>query len=171
MKRIATARRFTLRVRAATRDVILTMPPRSSLIGAKSFAERHAAWIGARLDRLPQPKHFGAGEAVPLRGTLHKIVHRPATRGTVWIEAAKTQDDMPLLCVSGETPHLARRVHDFLVREAKHDIEHAVMRHAGKIGVSPRKITLRDTVSRWGSCSSTGSLNFSWRLIMAPALC
>jgi len=170
LKRVATARRFTLRVRAATHDVILTMPPRSSLSGAKSFAERHAAWIGARLDRLPAPKHFGAGEIVPLRGILHKIVHRPAERGTVWIEppAKSATDNMPLLCVSGDAPHLERRVHDFLKREAKHDIEHAVMRHASKIGVSPRKITLRDTTSRWGSCSSTGSLNFSWRLIMAP---
>jgi predicted metal-dependent hydrolase len=168
LKRIASARRFTLRVRAATRDVILTMPPRSSLIGAKTFAERHAAWIGARLDRLPAPKHFGAGEHVPLRGTLHRIVHRPAVRGTVWIEPAKTPENPPLLCVSGEAPHLPRRVHDYLVREAKRDIEHAVMRHSAKIGVSPRKITLRDTTSRWGSCSSTGSLNFSWRLIMAP---
>ncbi len=167
LKRIATARRFTLRVRAATCDVILTMPPRSSLISAKAFTERHAAWIGARLDRLPAPKHFGAGEQVPVRGTLHKIVHRPATRGTVWIEPPG-KDGLPLLCVSGEAPHLERRVHDFLKREAKHDIEHAVMRHAAKINVSPRKITLRDTTSRWGSCSSSGSLNFSWRLIMAP---
>jgi predicted metal-dependent hydrolase len=171
LKRVATARRFTLRVRAATRDVVLTMPPRSSLAGAKAFAERHAAWIGARLDRLPATKHFGAGEAVPLRGVMHKIVHRPAMRGTVWIEKPADKDAldaMPLLCVSGDAPHIARRVHDFLVREAKRDIEASVMRHSAKIGKAPRKITLRDTTSRWGSCSSSGSLNFSWRLIMAP---
>lgn len=175
LKRVSTARRFTLRVRAATRDVVLTMPPRSSLSSAKSFVERHAAWIGARLERLPAPKCFGAGEAVPVRGVLHQIVHRPAMRGTVWIEApetfpaqTKTNEAMPLLCVSGDTPHLARRVQDYLIREAKRDIEQAVMRHSAKIGVLPRKITLRDTISRWGSCSSTGSLNFSWRLIMAP---
>jgi predicted metal-dependent hydrolase len=55
------------------------------------------------------------------------------------------------------------------MREARRDIEAAVARHAGKLGVSPRRITLRDTTSRWGSCSSTGALNFSWRLIMAPS--
>jgi predicted metal-dependent hydrolase len=170
LKRVAAARRFTLRVRAATRDVVLTLPPRSTVASAKSFAERHAEWIGARLDRLPAPKHFGAGEAVPLRGVLHKIAHRPTTRGTVWIEApaADSTDAMPLLCVSGDTPHVARRVQDFLMKEARRDLEQAVMRHSAKIGVQPRKLTLRDTISRWGSCSSTGSLNFSWRLIMAP---
>jgi len=174
LKRVAAARRFTLRVRAATRDVVLTLPPRSTIISAKTFAERHAAWIGARLARLPAPKCFGIGEAVPVRGVLHKITHRPGMRGTVWIEPAPKgdtkgeADTLPLLCVAGEAPHIARRVQDYLVKEAKRDIEQAVLRHAAKIGVSPRKITLRDTISRWGSCSSTGSLNFSWRLIMAP---
>jgi predicted metal-dependent hydrolase len=172
LKRIATARRFTLRVRVATRDVVLSMPPRSSIARAKGFAERHAAWIGARLNRLPTPMPFGPGSIVPLRGIMHKIEHNPWQRGTVWIEPADalgSDSALHLLCVSGEAPHIARRVHDFLMREAKRDIEAAVVRHAATIGVTPRKITLRDTTSRWGSCSSSGSLNFSWRLIMAPS--
>ncbi len=169
LKRISTARRFTLRVRAATRDVVLTMPPRGSLIGARNFVERHAAWIGVRLQRLPAPMPFGGGETVPIRGVNHRIVERPRERGTVWIEPASIGDkSVPLLCVTGERAHVARRVQDFLVREARRDIEAAVARHAAKLGVTPRRITLRDTTSRWGSCSSTGALNFSWRLIMAP---
>ncbi len=169
LKRISTARRFTLRVRAATRDVVLTMPPRGSLIGARNFVERHAAWIGVRLQRLPAPMPFGGGEIVPIRGVNHRIVERPRERGTAWIEPASIGDkSLPLLCVTGERAHVARRVQDFLVREAKRDIEAAVARHAAKLGVTPRRITLRDTTSRWGSCSSTGALNFSWRLIMAP---
>jgi hypothetical protein len=171
LKRISTARRFTLRVRAATRDVVLTMPPRGSLIGARTFVERHAAWIGVRLQRLPAPMPFGGGEIVPIRGVNHRIVERPRQRGAAWVEVAPNPESgksLPLLCVTGERAHVARRVQDFLMREAKRDIESAVMRHAAKLGVSPRKITLRDTTSRWGSCSSTGALNFSWRLIMAP---
>ena len=73
-----------------------------------------------------------------------------------------------MLCVAGEAPHIARRVGDFLKREARKDLEAAVARHAYRLGVAPRKIALRDTSSRWGSCSSTGGLNFSWRLILAP---
>ena len=70
--------------------------------------------------------------------------------------------------MSGDKPHIPRRVADYLKREARKDIEAAVDRHAARLGVAPRRITLRDTVSRWGSCSSTGALNFSWRLILAP---
>lgn len=172
LKRVASARRFTLRVRTATRDVVLTMPPRSSIAGARSFIERYAAWIGARLQRLPTPMPFGGGEIVPIRGVNHRIVERPRQRGNVWIEpVAKDLADtkLPLLCVGAETAHVERRVKDFLISEAKRDLEAAVLRHAAKIGVAPRRVSLRDTTSRWGSCSSTGALNFSWRLIMAPS--
>lgn len=172
LKRIASARRFTLRVRMATRDVVLTMPPRASIIGARQFAEAHAAWIGARLQRLPRPMAFGAGEIVPIRGINHIIVERAQQRGTVWVEPGRKSVGarmLPQLCVAGGPEHVARRIKDFLMREAKRDLETAVMRHATKIGTRPRKINLRDTTSRWGSCSSTGSLNFSWRLVMAPS--
>ena len=54
------------------------------------------------------------------------------------------------------------------MRQARRDLEAAVARHAAHLGVRVRKITLRDTTSRWGSCTSSGKLNFSWRLIMAP---
>lgn len=171
LKRTAAARRYTLRVRAAAQDVVLTMPAYGSLAEAKSFAERHAAWIGVRLRRLPAKMRFMPGEIVPVRGIVHRIANRPGARGTVWIEAP-TRDARggaePLLWVNAEAPFVPRRVQDFLIREARRDIEAAVARHTLKLDVHPCKITLRDTTSRWGSCSSSGSLNFSWRLIMAP---
>jgi len=169
IKRIATARRFTLRVRAATRDAVLTMPPRGSLTRAKVFVERHAAWIGARLERLPVPTPFGPGAAIPFRGVLHEIAHRPESRGTVWLEAGEeSAGRLPQLCVSGAAPFVARRVQDFLMRHARADLVAAVARHTATLGVEAQRVTLRDTTTRWGSCSSSGALNFSWRLIMAP---
>ena len=165
LRRLSTSRRFTLRVRAATRDVLLTMPSRGSLRAAREFAERHAAWIGARLARLPRPVALEPLATIPLRGVNHTIVHRPNERGVVWTE---TSASGPLVCATGERPHIARRVADFLKREARKDIEAAVARHAERLGLAPPRITLRDTASRWGSCSSTGRLNFSWRLILAP---
>ena len=171
LRRTAAARRFTLRVRAATQDVVLTMPARGSLAEAKSFAGRHAAWIGAKLRRLPEMIPFEPGAFVPLRGNLHQIIHCPATRGRVWIEdgaASPGSNALPLLCVSAEAPFVPRRVRDFLIKEALRDIKAAVERHAKTLGAAPRKITLRDTTSRWGSCSPSGALSFSWRLIMAP---
>lgn len=169
VKRLASARRLTLRVRAATREAVLTMPPRSSITRAMSFVERHAAWIGARLARLPQPMPFGPGALVPLRGVLHEIVHCPQRRGTAWIEGVDAAaGGPPRLCVGGEAPFLPRRVRDFLLREARADLARSVARHAAALGVRPTRMTLRDTSSRWGSCSSSGALNFSWRLVMAP---
>ena len=165
LKRVAASRRFTLRVRTATRDVVLTMPSRSSLKAAREFAERHAAWIGTRLARLPEPVAFEPRAVTPIRGVDHRIVHRPGERGGAWLERSERG---PIICVSGAREHVARRVADFLKREARKDLEAAVARHSRQIGVKPRRIVVRDTVSRWGSCSSTGGLNFSWRLILAP---
>jgi len=161
LRRIAATRRYTLRVRAASRDVLLTMPARGTIKAAREFAERHAAWIGVRLARLPKPVAFQPGESVPLRGVEHAIVHRPERRGVVWLEAGA-------ICVAGDAAHAPRRVADWLKREARRDLEAAVTRHAAAAGVKPRRMSLRDTTSRWGSCSSTGALNFSWRLILAP---
>ena len=165
LRRVATSRRYTLRVRAASRDVLLTMPARGTLKAAREFAERHAAWIGVRLAKLPKPIPFAPGETVPLRGIERRIIHLPAARGVVWLEDSA---EGPLLCVAGEAPHVARRVGDYLKREARRDLEAAVARHAAALAVKPRRIALRDTTSRWGSCSSSASLNFSWRLILAP---
>ncbi len=171
LKRVASAQRFTLRVRNATRDVVLTMPARGSVHTARDFAERHAAWIGARLKRLPQPVPFAPGSIIPLRGINHVIVHRPDMRGTVWVEPYMGRDAcaMLALCVAGEAPHVARRVSDYLKKQAKLDIEAAVTQHTKTIGRPARSITLRDTTSRWGSCTAAGALNFSWRIILAPA--
>lgn len=168
LKRTAAARRFTLRVRAPSGDIVLTIPARASLCDARSFAERHAAWIGARLRRLPRRTSFEPGELVPLRGVLHKITPRRVARGTVWVESPSAPDALPLLCVNAEPCFIPRRVRDFLVAEARRDLESAVARYARALGARPRKVTLRDTRSRWGSCSSAGSLSFSWRLVMAP---
>ena len=167
IKRVAAARRFTLRVRAASRDAVLTMPVRGSLVRARLFVDRHAGWIGVRLARLPVATPFGPGVSVPVRGVPHEIVHRPGARGTVWTEAGNDGEG-PKLCVSGEVPFVARRVQDWLMRQARADLAAAVARHAAALGAAPKRLTLRDTTSRWGSCSSAGALNFSWRLVMAP---
>ena len=167
LKQVSGATRFTLRVRSATRDVVLTMPPRSNLSSAKEFAERHAAWIGARLKRLPKPVPFAHGEIIPYQGKPHRIVHVQDARGTVWID--KTPEGEDAIFVAGARSHIARRVSDFLKRQARKTFEDAVRKHCKTLDIAARKVTVRDTTSRWGSCSASGALNFSWRLIMAPA--
>jgi predicted metal-dependent hydrolase len=166
LRRHRQARRYTLRIQSATREVILTIPPRGTLKEAREFAQKHGSWIAARLGRLPQAAPFAEGIMVPLRGVPHRIAHRRGARGTVWTEADTTGE--PLLCVAGEAPHIDRRIGDFLRREAKRDLEIASLRYAGALGVAIRRVAVRDQASRWGSCSTTGVLSFSWRLILAP---
>jgi predicted metal-dependent hydrolase len=166
LRRHRQARRYTLRIQAATREAILTMPPRGSLKEAREFAEKHGGWIAARLNHLPEATPFAHGSELPLRGVRHRIVHRPNQRGTVWVDRDGYGGRM--LCVAGDGPHLARRIGDFLKREARRDIEAAARAYAAELGVAIKRISVRDQTSRWGSCSTTGVLSFSWRLILAP---
>ena len=166
LRRHRRARRYTLRIHPSARQAILTMPPRGNLADAKDFAERHGAWIAARLGGLPKAAPFATGTTLPLRSTPHKIVHRAGERGTVWAETRDSGEK--ILCVAGDLPHIERRVLDYLKREARHDLAKASARYAEILGVKVRRITIRDQSSRWGSCTSAGSLSFSWRLILAP---
>jgi predicted metal-dependent hydrolase len=84
----------------------------------------------------------------------------------VWTETSA--DGTPLLCVAGGAAHIGRRARDFLKVEARRDLLAASRRYADMLGVSIRTVSLRDTASRWGSCSQSGSLSFSWRLVLAP---
>lgn len=161
VRRVRAARRYTLRVRTAQRDVVLSIPLRGSLASAKAFADRHAAWIAARLAAMATPLSFAEGRIIPLRGVPHVIARQDGRRSTV--SAAEGR-----LTVQGGPAHLSRRLTDWLRRQALADLAEAVARHAGALGVIPGRIRLTDTTSRWGSCSSRGTLAFSWRLILAP---
>ncbi len=167
LKRRAGARRMTLRVATATGEVVLSLPERADLVAAERFAHAHGGWIAARLARRPGRVPFAAGALLPLRGEPHRVVHWSAVRGLT--RATRDAHGQPIIAVSGEAAHVARRILDFLKAEARRDLEAAVARHAAALGLVARKVTIRDTTSRWGSCSARGDLSFSWRLILAPS--
>jgi predicted metal-dependent hydrolase len=166
LRRRPTAKRITLRVSSATGEVVLTLPDRTDLTTAQRFAEAHGSWIANRLARVPERVAFEPGALVPLRGVPHRIVHRPRARGVTQVATGPKGE--PIIEVFGESPHLARRVGEFLEAEAKKDLAVAVKRYCTRLGVVTKRITVRDTKSRWGSCSARGALSFSWRLILAP---
>lgn len=84
----------------------------------------------------------------------------------MWVDIA--EDGEHRICVAGETPHVDRRVADFLRREARADLEKASRQCAQMLGLAIKQVSIRDPSSRWGSCSTTGVLSYSWRLILAP---
>jgi len=139
LRRHRRARRYTLRIHPSDREAILTIPPRGTLAEAKDFAQRHGAWIAARLGRLPKAAPFQPGTVIPLRGTPHRIVHRAGTRGTVWTETRDSGER--ILCVAGGVEYADRRVHDFLKREARH-----VGAREGHIGHLLQAIVLKDNL-------------------------
>src|SRR5207248_9179904 len=108
LRRHPQARRYTLRIQTATREVVLTLPPRGSVREARAFAERHGGWIAARLGRLPAGVPFAHGTVIPLRGVDHRIEHRRGARGTVWSDLGS--DGPPLLCAAGDAPPVGRRI-------------------------------------------------------------
>lgn len=161
LKMSATARRVSLRVDAPTGVVLLVVPKRASLKRAADFAEKNRKWIDSKLNSLPPPVPFADGVDVPVAGVSHRIRYRPDVHGTVWREGQEIH-------VAGKAEHLPRRLTDWLKGEAKRQIAALVDRHADILGKRPARVTLRDTTTRWGSCSPTGRIAFCWRLILAP---
>jgi predicted metal-dependent hydrolase len=114
---------------------------------------------------VPDRPQVRPGIKIPLRGVPHTIVHEPGRRGTV---SAAIDENGPSLTVHGDRLHLPRRIADFLKREAKREIETLVEKHSSAVGRRAKAVRFRDTTSRWGSCTSDGTLSFSWRIMMAP---
>lgn len=157
------ARRLALKIDAVGDAVELVLPPRTALPRALNFLKANRDWVERRLAALPPRVTFADGERVPVLGVPHRIrqVARSYGQGPVWIEGGEIR-------VSGETAHVARRVRDFLKEHARQEVGRRARRLAAQIGRPVGRISVRDTTTRWGSCSANGNMAFSWRLIMAP---
>jgi len=165
-RRSARARRMLLRVDPARGGPELVLPQGVTPEVGADFARRHIGWLRLRLARLPQRVGFVDGAEVPILGVPHRLRHRPDQRGGVW--RLVDPDGSAELHVAGRAEHMARRVADYLKAEARRVIVPRARAHAAALGRPLGRITLRDTASRWGSCSARGDLSFSWRLILAP---
>jgi predicted metal-dependent hydrolase len=166
LKRHPAAKRIILRVSNATGEVVLTVPERTAVDQAQRFADRHGEWIANRLATMPRRVRFEPGALVPLRGVPHRVFHWSNIRGAT--QATTDSEGQPIIAVTGDIAQVPRRVHQFLEAEAKRALTAAVQPYTAALGVTAQQIIVRDTKSRWGSCSSKGALSFSWRLIMAP---
>lgn len=169
VRRHPTARRMTLRVSRTRRAVIVTVPAQCDLGEAGRFLDRHIDWVREHLGSLPQPVALRHGARVPVRGEIHDLEFT-GTRGATIERRAGSADAMPRLRIPGSPERAPRRVKEWLVGEARRDLDHRVLTHARKLALRPKRIAVRDQTSRWGSCSTTGLLSFSWRLILAPPL-
>ena len=156
------ARRMVMRIHPVTGEVTVTAPARTGMAQAMAFVRGESLWVARQREAAPVQVAFAPGSVVPFGGVPHRIcvsVHKgPAP---VWREEGQ-------IYVSGKPEHAARRLTDFFKREAKKALESRAVELGAKLGVRPSRVTVRDTASRWGSCSAARSLSFSWRLIFAP---
>lgn len=159
-RRSTRARRISLRIDPREGSVIVTLPPRAAVAAGRALLLDHAGWVAERLARLPTAVVIADGADVPLDGHPVRVRHVPGGRGTRLVEGE--------LLVSGAAEFLPRRVVDFLRAEARRKLAAAAMEKAAGAGLKARRVVIKDTRSRWGSCTADGTLMFSWRLVMAP---
>ncbi|MGE7370502.1 M48 family metallopeptidase [Neorhizobium sp. NPDC001467] len=159
------ASRITLRIEPGGRALRLTVPTGLKRTEIDDFLIRHQGWLMTKMAKFPASGHLHHGGFVSLRGVPYQIAHTGMLRG---LTEAVMVDGEPVLRVGGLEDHLGRRIAAFLKKQARLDLEPLVARHAATIGRPVRSVTMKDTRSRWGSCSWEGNLSFSWRIVMAP---
>lgn len=156
------SKRLTLRQNLSGGNFKLSMPMRGTIAQAKAFCQQHKSWIADKSASMQDMICFEQGQYIPLRGGQVKLVFLDQLRG-------QTQEIDHELRVTGGTDYAPRRLTTWLKAEAKADILIAIDKYQPLLKVKHSKLTIRDTKSRWGSCSSTKALSFSWRLVLAPS--
>lgn len=154
------ARRLTLRMDPTGPDAILTLPPRVPIREAESFLLRHAKWLEKASERQPEFVVVGAGTRLPVHGRIVQICVEAGRRAPPRLIGDE-------LILKGDRA-IGPRIAAWLKQEARARLAERAHHHAEALGREITALSLRDTRSRWGSCSSTGALSFSWRLAMSP---
>lgn len=160
VRRHARARRLILRIDDDGLGAVVTIPKRAAVRDGVDMAKRKIAWIATQLSRQAQRVAFAPGAEVPYLGEMHTVRHDPNGRG---ISCAAGE-----IVVTGQAEHLPRRLGDWFKARAREEFSARAHKKALSLGRKVGRITVRDTKSRWGSCTANGGLNFSWRLVLAP---
>lgn len=150
-----------LRVDSRTGAVVLSYPTGVSQRRALEWARSQRAWIEAQLAKVPEPAPLAAGGKVPLCGIPHLIDWQAERRRSVRVEDQR-------ILIGGPAETLQPRLLRWLKQHALQILEQETRSFALKAGVSVSRVAVGDPLSRWGSCSSSGAIRYSWRLILAP---
>lgn len=153
-------RSLSLKIDRKTGLPQLSIPFLCPLFMAKSFVQSHLIWLKKNIETTPSKQYFQDKMSFSVLGE-NVIIEHTAGRCTTHIEEGR-------LIVCGTPEHLHRRVKDFIKKQTYDYICTKARELASLSGKNISKITIRDTSSRWGSCSSTHGLSFCWRLALAP---
>jgi predicted metal-dependent hydrolase len=155
------ARRLIVKVHPSTGEVTVIAPSQRALERAMEFARGQSGWIAGQIARVPARIPFDLGAKIPFRGREHLVVPGEQGKGPVTVTGET-------IAVTGRGEHVPRRLLDYLKREARRTLEARTLEYAAKIDAKVRRVSVRDTASRWGSCSANKTISYCWRLILAP---
>jgi predicted metal-dependent hydrolase len=161
LRRTAQARRMSLRVSRLDGRVTLSLPPRARDAEAMAFLRAQEDWIRKALTNVAISEVVTLGSEILVEGRVVRLV--PGTG-----RSPVLADDV--LMVPGDAARAGVRVAAYLKTRARDRLAQASDHYAQRIERRYRTLTLRDTRSRWGSCTAEAGLMYSWRLIMAPPL-
>lgn len=161
-KRNARCKRMVLRLSVDGAGVVITLPPRASLAAALRFAETSKPWIARTMRGRPQQVTFQHQQTIMFQGVARTIVATGGKRGLITLTECEVH-------VPGDAAHVARRLADWLKLQAKTELSKTSKYYASLMQTKFNKLTLRDQTTRWGSCSASGDLSYSWRLVLAPS--
>lgn len=166
IRRSARARRMSLRVLPGV-GLEVVLPRGFSLREASTLVRRNQGWVLRALDRLKLSDEARVelvdGASLPFVGsTLTLHILNGASRNS-----ARRQGNVLTVSLTAGTPPAAA-VESWYRAQAKRLAGERASMHAAALGVAFGRIAIKDTRSRWGSCSSKGNLNFSWRLLLGP---
>jgi predicted metal-dependent hydrolase len=155
------ARRLRLRVDRRAAGLILTIPSGVSRRRALEWATSHENWAEQALRALPKRAELGPDSVVYLFGEAHRIDWDPVRSRRIVLEKDR------IVC-GGPLEGLEGRLVRWLRGQALALLDSETRYYAAKLGLHVARVGIGDPVSRWGSCSSSGSIRYSWRLILAP---
>jgi hypothetical protein len=161
IRKLRSARRLRLRFDEASHSLKLTCPWRTSRRAALSWALDQRDWIETQLARAEPGEPFEPGAKIPLEGDEVILAWVPGTPRTPSLIDAE-------LRAGGPSEGFARRIELFLRRRALEVMSQEAAEYAEAAGVNVTSVSVGDAGTRWGSCSSRGSIRLSWRLILAP---
>lgn len=164
VKRSKKSKRVALRLDPVERVVNLIVPERMPLAKAYRFASEHEDWVLKTLEKLAPVVPFTHGTNLPIFGdTVRLNIKRDPT-----IKRTKIIQHDNELEIHTYQDDPTNRITTHLKKIARTGLADLASEKADMIGKTIKAITIKDTKTRWGSCSHDKELSFSWRLIFAP---
>lgn len=161
LRRYTSARRLRLRVDAHAGLIRLSMPVRMAQRTALLWAGEQAVWVARQLEGVPAATPLEQGSQIPFRGEMLLLEWNPDQR-----RVARRVGDR--LVIGGPAESFSRLTERWLIAQALDALSELTTEIAAAAGLTVRSVGVGDPVSRWGSCSASGAIRYSWRLVLAP---